>query len=451
MDAVLEDEGSAVGALSSWLSEYKAEEEKTPKKGEKTQEAARALLEYERFATVGDDESVYRYHGDEGVWKDDGEDRIRRVLDAALGSEFSTRVLNETVERVRARTQVDRDEFDLPKRTVPVRNGLLDLETRDLRDLRQSDYATFRLPVRYDEDANCPEFHEYLKEVTRSGSDRKKLQEYVGYVLMHGRMPHHKSLFLAGPQASGKSTFIGILSALLPEEVRGASTPHQLTRRFGKAVLRDRWLNVSADIPSSMIENTGMFKLITGKDVVDAELKGVQKKLTFTPTTKHVFSANQLPEVYEADEAFWRRILIVPFPESIPREDRVDNLDEELVDREASGILNWMLNGYERLAEQGGFTADLTPEETRKLWLTWSTSVVRFYSRCLKDDMDGAEKVSDVYDAYKSFSDKEGLTPKSKEAFGKSLLKFPHIGKAKTGRASDQRAYTNIQLRDDVK
>lgn len=454
MDGVLEDSGSAVGALSAWLSEYEAEEETTPKKGKKTQEAARSLLEYERFATVGDEETVYRYHDDEGVWKNDGEERIRRVLDAALGSEFSTRVLNETVERVKARTQVDRDEFSVPEGTVPVENGLLDLETRELRDLRPSDYATSKLPEAHDEGADCPQFIEYLESVTRTGSDRDKLQEYAGYVLMHGRMPHHKTLFLAGPQASGKSTFIDVLSSLLPDDVVGASTPHQLTRRFGKASLHDRWLNVSADIPADMIDDTGTFKLITGKDRVAAELKGVQEKLRFIPTTKHVFSANQLPEVYDSDGAFWRRILIVPFPETVPREERVDDLDEKLVENEASGILNWMLEGYDRLCEQGGFTADRTPEETRKLWMSWSTPVIRFYARCLRDEV-GAEADKDtVYKAYKDFCEEEmSVMPVTEKSFGKRLCKFPHIDsvRVKTSGRQKKTVYQNVRLRDDLR
>ena len=454
MDAVLENEGSAVGVLSAWLSEYKKEEEKTPKKGEKTQEAARALLEYERFATVGDDETVYRYHADEGVWRDDGEERIRRILDRALGSEFSTRVLNETVERVRARTAVDRDEFDVPDVTAPVQNGLLDLEKHTPRDLCPSDYATFRLPMGYDKTADCPRFKEYLEAVTRSGSDRKKLQEYAGYVLMHGQMPHHKALFLAGPQASGKSTFIDVLSSLLPDDVVGASTPHQLTRRFGKMELYETWLNVSADIPSDMIENLGTFKMLVGKDRVAAEMKGVQEKVKFIPTTKHVFSANQLPEVYDADDAFWRRILIVPFPETIPRDDRVDNFDEKLVEEEASGILNWVLEGYDRLNEEGGFTADRMPEETRELWMSWSTPVIRFYARCLRDEV-GAEADKDaVYKAYKEFCDEEmSVMPVTEKSFGKRLCKFPHIDSArvKTGGRQKKTVYKNVHLRDDLR
>jgi len=453
MEDVLEGSGSAVGALSAWLSEYEKEEDKTPKKGEKTQEAARALLGYERFATVGDEETVYRYHADEGVWCDDGRERIRRVLDRALGSEYSTRVLNETVERVRARTAVDRDDFDVPEGTVPVENGLLDLETHTLRDLQPKDYATSKLPVEYDRDADAPKFREYLEGVTRSGSDRDKLQEYAGYVLMHGRMPHHKALFLAGPQASGKSTFIDVLSSLLPDDVVGASTPHQLTRRFGKMELYETWLNVSADIPSDMIENLGTFKMLVGKDLVAAEMKGVQEKVKFIPTTKHVFSANQLPEVYDADDAFWRRILIVPFPETIPRDERVDNFDETLLEEEAAGIFNWVLEGYDRLNEEGEFTADRTPEETRKLWMSWSTPVIRFYARCLRDEV-GAEADKDaVYKAYKEFcEEKMGVMPVTDVAFSKRLCKFPHIDskRVNTG-AGKTTVYMNIKLRDDLR
>lgn len=439
-------------ALKSWLKDYRRENEKTPKKGKKTEAARDVLLRYDRYKTVGDDETIWRYHGDEGIWRDDGESHIRRVLDRGLGCEYSTRVLNETLDRVRAKTEINRADFTIPDGTIPVENGLLDVKTQELRPLNPEDYATYQLPAEYDEDAEAPEFQTYLEEVTRSGSDREKLQEYAGYVLMHGEMPYHKALFLTGPKASGKSTFIDIISSLLPEDVVGASTPHQLTRRFGKMELNDSWLNVSADIPSDMIENLGTFKMLVGKDRVAAEIKGVQEKVKFTPTTKHVFSANQLPEVYDADGAFWRRVLIVPFPETIPRDERVDNFDEELLEEEASGILNWMLDGYDRLVDQDGFTADRTPKETRQKWMTWSTPVIRFYARCLRDEPGASEAIDDVYAAYKDFCTEMDTMPVAKKAFGKRLTKFPHIDSTQTGGGHrNKRVYVNVRLREDLR
>ena len=158
--------------------------------------------------------------------------------------------------------------------------------------------------------------------------------------------------------------------------------------------------------------------------------------------------------MYDSDDAFWRRILIVPFPETVPREERVDDLDEKLVENEASGILNWMLEGYDRLDEQGGFTADRTVDETRKLWMSWSTPVIRFYARCLRDEV-GAEADKDtVYKAYKDFCEEEmSVMPVTEKSFGKRLCKFPHIDsvRVKTSGRQKKTVYQNVRLRDDLR
>jgi putative DNA primase/helicase len=203
-----------------------------------------------------------------------------------------------------------------------------------------------------------------------------------------------------------------------------------------------------------MIEDAGTFKMLTGDDKVEAEIKRVQERIKFTPTTKHIFSANQLPEVYEADDAFWRRILVVPFPNTVSEKDRVDELARKILDEEGAGILNWMVEGYERLVDEGGFTADRTPEETKKLWYTWSTPVIRFYARCMRDEVGGKADKTTVYDAYKQFCEKKmGVMPVTEEAFGKRLTKFPHIDsdRVKTGGRNKKTVYRNVVLREDLK
>lgn len=438
-------------ALSSWISEYETRNGKTPKKGEKTEIARRIFLKYQDFVTVRDEDKLWRYDADEGLWRDDGEEWIDDALDRSLGSEYSMGVVDETVRRVKARTRIERDEFRLPEGMVPVQNGMLDLENGNVRDFESSDYVTDTMTVPRNRNADCPKFRAYLEDVTGSESDRKKLQEYAGYILMRGQMPYHKALFLPGPRNSGKSTFIRIIQSLLPEDVVGASTPNQLTRRFGKACLHRRWLNVSADIPSDMIEDSGTFKMLTGADKVEGEIKHVQERIRFTPTTKHIFSANQLPEVYNADEAFWRRILVIPFPKTVSKKDRVNELARKILEKEGAGVLNWMVEGYERLDDgDSGFTEDRKPEETRKLWYLWSTPVIRFYARCLRDEVGAKADKNAVYAAYKKFCKREMETmPVTETEFGKQLTKFPHIdsGRIKTGGRNKKTVYHNVTLK----
>lgn len=58
---------------------------------------------------------------------------------------------------------------------------------------------------------------------------------------------------------------------------------------------------------------------LTGEDRVRADSK-YRYPREFYPTAKHIYSANELPDQFNADDAFWRRVLIVPFPDVVPRE-----------------------------------------------------------------------------------------------------------------------------------
>jgi len=342
-----------------------------------------------------------------------------------------------------------------------VENGVLKLdawvhgdttEAGCLREYRPSDYVRDKSPVPYKEDAEFDMFDSFLKLVTRSGSDRKKLQQYAGYVIgSTDRMPHHKALFLAGPPASGKSTFISTVSELVPDSKRSAQDPQVMTERFRSVGLRDNWLNVSGDIPSQAIEDVGTFKTLTGEDEVEAEIKFVQERKNFTPSCKHIFSANQLPTPGPLDRAFWRRILIVPFPNTVPREAREDRYHQKLLENDASALLNWALEGYKELQEKDGFTADLTVGETRDLWHTWSTSVFRFAARATKRDMGASETQKTVYDAYTEFCEKEmedDIIPDGKRSFGKQFCRLKHVSPVNSTAPPE---YENIRLRSDYK
>jgi len=284
-------EEDAARKLCAWYEGYLEREDENPSKGEKTQAAADFIEETEEFVAVRETDELWHYRPEEGIWYDDGEKRIRTIIDEGLKDGYTDAVVRDTADRIRSRTALPRENFELPERHIPVKNGLLNVETQEIEPLEPEHHAKFKLNVRYDPEANAPRFDEYIKESTRSGSARKKLQEYAGYILLHNEMPHHKAMFMAGPKASGKSTFIDTISDILADEVRGASTPQQLTRQFGRACLKDRWLNVSADIPSEMIENLGPWKMITGDDKIEAEVKNVQEKLRFKPSTKHIFFA----------------------------------------------------------------------------------------------------------------------------------------------------------------
>lgn len=166
----------------------------------------------EHLLAAQPDGTLYRYDG--GLWTDDGEQRLRELASKALGSEYSQNVLRELKEQVRARTTIQRDDMGAPAGTIATENGLLDLESRELRELRPDDRALFRLGAEFDPDADCPRFREFIGDVLRP-EDIEPLQEYAGYCLHHWGQPYKRAILLLGPQDSGKSTFLHIIKAIL--------------------------------------------------------------------------------------------------------------------------------------------------------------------------------------------------------------------------------------------
>ena len=447
-------------ALAKWISAQKKSEDGTPDRSEIEYKAQRLLLDYDDFAThpeKDDDHDIYRYDAEEGIYVQDGNNYIHEVLVDALGVEYSQSIYNEVAGRIRAKTRTPIDEWGAETEEFPVGNGILDIDEwvdgdreEALRDYSSDDNIIHKADVEYDPDAEMSQFETFLGMSVRSGGDRKKLQEYIGYTIGEiGAMPYHKALFLAGPPASGKSTFIDIVSsALFPEARIGAQNPQDMIQQYRRIGLRDNWLNVAGDIPSSAIEDVGSFKTLVGDDKIEAEIKYQQQRPRFYPSCKHIFSANQLPTPGTLDRAFWRRVLIVAFPESVPKEAREKNLSQKIAEEDASAILNWALEGYERLMENDGFTADRNIEKTRETWHTWSTSVFRFAARATRRDMGSSESVNDVYSAYQDFVKDEmedDVIADSQASFTRKLTRLRHIDVADGG----ERQYENIRLRSD--
>ena len=383
--------------------------------------ATTQLREERYWANIEENDVLYGYDPETGVYEDRGESIVRNTLGEHLGEQFGGHELREILLQLRAFETVREREMGGPAGHIPAENGVLSVGGGEPELLPHDPEYRFlaSLSTEYDPDADCPRFMQFLDEVVTTETARMKLQEYAGYTLMHWGLPYHKALFLVGPTASGKSTFLDTLRATHGERTVSSLAPQQMTQRFGGADLYGKWLNVRNDIPAAMIKNTGTFKEIVAGDRIKAEEK-FKDPFHFSPTAKHLFSANQLPETETDDEAFYRRILLVPFPTSIPRDERDTHLDDKL-QQELPGVLNWALEGVNRLTTQGRFTGDRTPGETQNTWEKWGKSIDRFRRVGLTDSVDQSVPKSRVYQAYIRFCQNENIPAETQHAMTRKL------------------------------
>jgi putative DNA primase/helicase len=94
-----------------------------------------------------------------------------------------------------------------------------------------------------------------------------------------------------------------------------------------------------------------LIKKITGNDQMMARfLYG--EFFCFTPTFKIFMATNHKPVIKGTDYGIWRRIKLIPFTTRIPEEKQDKHLEDKLR-AEASGILNWLLEGGRRWKQEG--------------------------------------------------------------------------------------------------
>lgn len=358
---------------------------------------------------------------DDGIWQRDGEQELRVKLRAQLLERYDKSVLRKTSEQLLACGITNRDDFGTPPGKVAVDNGLLELQTGDIRPIEPEDRVLWKLPIEFNENAECPRFERTLDEWVPDREARNQLQEFVGYGLDFNNTDHDKMLMLTGPSRTGKSTFLSVINSLFGglNNTSHISIQELAKSRWSVAELENTPVNIYHDLDSKDIARTGVVKQLASGEPMKAERKH-QDPFTLRPRTKHLFSANRVPECTHADDAFYNRWLIIEFLQQRSKDDQDRELDEKLTTpSELSGILNWAIDGYRRLESQGKFTNEPESDEARGMWRNNGGSIERFIQNHVKRAPDAHVQKDLMYAEYQEFAESRDAVIQSKSKLSK--------------------------------
>jgi putative DNA primase/helicase len=181
-----------------------------------------------------------------------------------------------------------------------------------------------------------------------------------------------------------------------------------------------------SDLSSKSLKETGVFKMLTGGDLIDGERKFVQGRVKFKNHAKLIFSCNQIPPVTSDDTtAFWRRWNITKFLRVFDEENADKNLLEKLTDPpELSSLLNDAIDGLKRLIQNGRFSNYKNVEETRYEYISKSDPIWGFAEQKLVIESDSYEPKRIVYEAYTEYCRQRKLPIAPSNVFSRDLKKF---------------------------
>lgn len=237
-------------------------------------------------------------------------------------------------------------DLDMDRMILAVENGTIDLRTGQLRESRASDLCTKRAAVAFDPDANCPRWLEHVKLVTGGNPELTAyLQRAAGYSLT-GLVDEQTFFFLFGDGANGKNVFTETLLHMLGD-YGAIAPPGLLTTAEGHptalADLRGARMVMSDETKVGGVFNDARVKMLTGSTSVKARYMG-KDFFTYDSTMKLWVLGNAKPVIRDTSAGMWRRMQLVPFTQTVPKDRRILRYEEQLRE-EWPGVLNWALEG----------------------------------------------------------------------------------------------------------
>jgi putative DNA primase/helicase len=296
-----------------------------------------------------------------------------------------------------------------------VLNGTIDLETGELLPHQRENLITRLSPVNYDPDAKLELWDNFLNTVTSGKEGIKEgikafLQQAVGYSLT-GDTAEEVLFFVHGEAATGKSTFIEAVKAVMGDYAKTADFESFLKRKEVGTIRNDianlagARLVTSIEVDEGKALAEGLIKMITGGDTVRARFL-YHEGFDFLPKMKLWLCANHVPKVKHDDEAMWRRILKIPFNHVIPKEDRDSQVKKTLKDPSIAGpaILAWAVKGCGLYLEKGKLCV---PEGITKATEDYRASMdimKPFIDECCILGIEKTARVTDLHNKYIEWS-----------------------------------------------
>ncbi len=328
------------------------------------------------------------------------------------------------------------DTFDQNNWLINLNNGILDLKKMELLQSDPSYNLTKIAPVEYIPGSDAPQFTQFLERIFQNDMELiEYVQCAVGYSLT-GSNREQCFFILYGRGANGKSTFLNIISEMLGDYSKQTATqtlmkksndtiPNDIAALNGARFVTAQETNRDRSFDEALIKN------ITGGDPVTARFLH-REYFEYVPQYKIWLSTNNKPEIVGTDEGIWRRVRLIPFETTIPK----DEQDQELLNKlrgELPGILTWAAKGCRKWRENGlkePKAVRLATQEYRN-----EMDIVGTYidERCVKQN-ETKVLYSDLYQDFENWCCDESLNPLSMKQFSTRLSEKGYARKRNGGK-----------------
>jgi putative DNA primase/helicase len=350
------------------------------------------------------------------------------------------------VNLARSAVAVETQTFDTHSWLLNVQNGVIDLQTGQLRPHRRDLWLTKQTPVAYDADAQCPRWERFILEIFGGDTDLAAfIQRAVGYSLTSDT--RERVLFVMhGRGRNGKDTLLEVISTLLGDYALRTPADTLLTRENDRgrvsddvAALRGGRFVAASETDEGRWLSEAKVKELTGSQTLTARhLYG--RYFQFEAEFKLWLATNHQPVIRGTDDGIWDRIRLLPFNVRfyLPWEERPPDAPaadlglKATLRRELPGILNWAIAGC-RAWQREGLGMPAAVQRANTAYRAEMDTLAPFLAECCVQHPSFSVSVGALYQTYVAWCERSGEKPLGKIKFGRQLAERGYRQERGTG------------------
>lgn len=230
---------------------------------------------------------------------------------------------------------------------IGVKNGKVNAKTLQFDKQHPWDFISENIDIEYHEDAKCPQFDKFVKDILPDIEVREYVQKLLGSGLL-AFSPDQLFHIWKGEGANGKSLLQRVVQSVIGKMSGTVSTSlfiktsDDSANKFSLSRVQNCRLIFSGEVPSGRVLEEYRIKQLTGEDMVVVEEKGQpHQEVRFFAT--FIMVVNEIPTLKQNTPAIKRRLRVIPFNVSF-----IGKQDSDLFNKlisEAEGILAWLIRG----------------------------------------------------------------------------------------------------------
>ena len=376
-------------------------------------------------------------------------DLMNRIDDSIQRPDtITSKVKNEIIESLK-RVGRRRIPKELPRTTIQFKDKLFDIKTGEITEATPKVFATNPIPHDIGETEETPTMDKLFEEWV--GKDYvKTLYQIISYCCLID-YPIHLMFCLIGVGRNGKSRFLALLTKFIGKDnVCSTELDTLLDSRFESFKLYRKLACTMGETNFGLLSKTSLLKRLCGQDMIGYEFKNKQPFDDYN-YAKIIISSNALPSSADTSEGFYRRWLIVDFPNTFPEG---NDILQTIPDIEYNNLAKKVIRILPELLTKTLFNNQGTVKERQERYIAASNPLSIFINEHCCRGTELYMKYSELYLNYIKYLLKNKRRKISRKEF-KNVLDDEGLDVSKTTKYEGDQAINGyfidgIEMKDDI-